>query len=473
MPERSYANRGRFAAWRHCAPGPVARALVLLAALLLAALVLAPIPLRADGVRILEDDRESLQARADITARARSHIELSYFCIGEDEVALGSMALLREAALRGVRVRVLVDALHNELPRNVQDELIRAGVELREYHPPRLDRPGWIPTRLHDKLWLVDGQEMITGGRNMESRYFGFDEVNFRDRDVYVAGEAAAAASRYFDSIWGHEEVTAVSRTPATRTSSVPAAGRRISDGPAPSAATTTAAAQRQLSEAREALATKYGVLPPRGPTVAPPPSLRTNPVQFWFDPPGEKATAAGISGEIEGLVAAARQSIEIETPYLVLSDRFRAALAAARQRGVRVQITTNSLASTNSILAQAAYTAQRDQMRELGIELWEFRGPRCLHAKSFVVDDRLALIGSFNLDPRSELRDTQVAVLIDDPRIASQLSGFHAGNRANAVVYVTDQAEPPAAEEPAVRPKRKALFGLSRLLWPLVKDEL
>ncbi|MBX7168423.1 MAG: phosphatidylserine/phosphatidylglycerophosphate/cardiolipin synthase family protein [Pirellulales bacterium] len=466
MKLQTHASQGNLAACSSRAPGWQCCARAVFALVLLA---LPPQALHADGLRILEDDRAALQARIDVVARAQTRIDLAYFCIGDDDLAVGLLALLRDAAQRGVRVRVLVDAMHNEIPAGVQAELVRSGVEVRNYHPARLDRPDWITTRLHDKVWLIDARELITGGRNLEARYFGYEEFNFRDRDVYVTGRGAAAAGEYFDAIWRHDAV--VPFTPPQPSRSDP--NERVYGGVRNNHTATKqrAAAERQLADAKAALVTRYGLQVPVGPDWSRE-VLPVTAIRFLYDPPGEKANGAGITHDLEALIRNAAQSIEIETPYLVLSERFSAALAAARTRGVQVRIATNSLGSTNSVIAQAAYTSQREAMLGLGIELWEYHGPRCLHSKSFVIDSRQAVIGSFNLDPRSELRDTQVAVLIDDPRVALQLAALHAGNRQSAARYAPGSTQQPASAAKASL-QRKAFFGVSRLLWPLVKDEL
>ena len=112
-------------------------------------------------------------------------------------------------------------------------------------------------------------------------------------------------------------------------------------------------------------------------------------------------------------------------------------------EKGVRVRISTNSLASTDNIPAFSGYHRQRPRLLDAGIELYEYRPhpeiketlieryPElarlnpvfALHAKSMVIDDRLVYIGTFNLDPRSANLNTEVGVLIDSPQLARQLT--------------------------------------------------
>jgi len=105
--------------------------------------------------------------------------------------------------------------------------------------------------------------------------------------------------------------------------------------------------------------------------------------------------------------------------------------------RGVRVRISTNSLASTDNIQAFSGYQGQREDLLEAGVELFEFmdepsireelidRYPRIADndAKSMVIDGRIVFIGTFNLDPRSANLNTEVGMLVDSPEIGRQVT--------------------------------------------------
>src|SRR5687768_770244 len=112
------------------ADGPlrrVARGSILLA--VFAVLSQAPAPARADVVRILCDDREAAQARADLIQTAESEINVASFAVADDQIGRAFLALLRDAARRGVTVRLLVDGLNNHIPDNIQRQLIACGVQ--------------------------------------------------------------------------------------------------------------------------------------------------------------------------------------------------------------------------------------------------------------------------------------------------------------------------------------------------------
>jgi putative cardiolipin synthase len=133
-----------------------------------------------------------------------------------------------------------------------------------------------------------------------------------------------------------------------------------------------------------------------------------------------------------------------IQSPYLVMSDNAKALFRAAVARGVKVRILTNSLASTDNLQAFSGYRNQRKQLLKMGLDIREYKPDPAnrselmsranppavppvfaLHAKSMVVDGRIACIGTFNFDPRSENLNTEVAAVIHHEGLARRLQAL------------------------------------------------
>ena len=135
------------------------------------------------------------------------------------------------------------------------------------------------------------------------------------------------------------------------------------------------------------------------------------------------------------------------------------------RSRGVRVRISTNSLASTDNLQAFSGYIDQRESLLAMRLEVFEYQpDPQvqkdvmqrylalraeapifALHAKTLVVDRRVVYIGTYNLDPRSENLNTEVGVVIHDTRQASSVADaidrdMLPGNSWNAAADDPDQ---------------------------------
>jgi len=410
----------------------------------------------ADAIRLLTSEREAAEARAEMVLDAREEVLAGYFIVGSDPFSLTALSLLRDAARRGVRVKLLVDDQWNKIPQAVQAHLLQEGIEIRTYHPFNLGKLHWISRRLHDKLVVVDGEVLLAGGRNIESPYFGLGPKqlgrrNYLDCDVQVKGSAAAEARAYFLSLWDSRHVRKREvRRPMVE---VEKAARQL-DG-------YKEWLDARIAEARAA---------PRPPLDDP---LPVEGVHFLHDPVGHKRSG-DVAHELGRLVESARESVIIESPYLVPSRAFRSLLESAHERGLHVRILTNSLATTDNLWPQAGYAGRKKWLVRTGVELWEYRGPECLHAKAAVIDGERAVVGSFNLDPRSEKLNSELALVIESREAAEILRRTMDAHLERA--WRIDARGIPEGESeryPGV-PKRKVMkLRLYRLLAPFVAKQL
>ena len=417
---------------------------------------LLPSPVLADRVHLLETDREAAEARVEMVLAARGEVLASAFIFGDDPFTLTSLALLRDAARRGLRVQVIVDAQWNKIPRAVQAHLLAEGIEIHEYHPFRLDRLRWTLRRMHDKMVVADGRELLAGGRNVESTYFGFGRQirrrNYVDLDLQVEGNAAAEARAYFRQLWVSREVRAV-EVQATPAEMAEASGLLDKH---------KAWLDARIDEARH------------DPNRAAAELTEVGPVRFLHDPVGRKGRERGVADELRDLLDSARQSVLIESPYLVPSRAFRESLRQALARRVHVRILTNSLATTDNLWPQAGYVGHKKELVRGGVELWEYLGPECLHAKTAVIDGETVIVGSYNLDPRSERLNTELALAFRDQPLAAELRRTLDEHLARAA-RIDARGFPEGADEPYPGiPRSKVLkLRLLRLLTPFLEKQL
>jgi len=413
-------------------------------------------PAAADEVRLLHTAREAAEERVRLVLAAREEINAEYFIVGGDPFSLTALTLLRDAARRGLTVRLIVDAQWNKIPKPVQAHLIEEGVQIRVYHPFLLWKPRWITRRLHDKLLVVDGQTMVGGGRNIESPYFDLgrqvDRRNYIDLDILVRGESAARAREYFMTLWESREVRPGKASVSPRKLEK---AERLLD--------------RQEAWLNERIETVRGT-----PAAAPRPLDEVGEVEFLHDPVGRKGRAPGVGEALFALMAAAESSVVIESPYLVPSRAFKKALASALDRGVRVRILTNSLATTDNLFPQAGHAGQKKKLVKAGVELWEYTGPECLHGKAAVIDDRIAVVGSFNLDPRSEHLNTELAIVLRDPEQTAELLRVM-DTHLERSVRIDRKGRPEGADRryPGVSRCKVCKLRLLRLIAPFIKRQL
>ena len=369
-----------------------------LLAVLVAALALNA---KADAVRILEDAGEAAQARVDLIQQARSEINALYFLARNDRVTMTALALLREAERSGVPARLLVDANFHHIPKAVLAHLRDEGVQVKEFHPLTLRHPSWIWRRMHEKLVVVDGQRYVTGGRNLAEAYFGLAaKKNYVDRDVFVEGRSAADADQHFDVLWASVHVRELRER-------VSPAERRAAAG----------LLDRVLAELR---CGDGFVRLDTGRDWAGGAHLAAE-VRFLHDPIGD---GRRVGERLHEIFEGAQTSIVIESPYLVPGRALRRLLERKAREGVHVQIVTNSIRSTDGLLPFAGYLKYRHRLVAAGIDIREYKGPDTLHAKSAVVDGRIVLVGSYNLDSRSQNLDLEAMCVAEDEDLARELLG-------------------------------------------------
>ena len=174
--------------------------------------------------------------------------------------------------------------------------------------------------------------------------------------------------------------------------------------------------------------------------------------VAFVSDAPGKNDGTQGLGGggistsALIELIQQADSSINIQTPYLITSEMGRDLFRSAVRRGVDVRILTNSLASTDNVEAFSSYQSTREELLATGVRIFEFRPDAAerkemmtgalqatlehvpvfgLHAKTMVIDGRITVIGTFNLDPRSANLNTEcVAVIYSEKITAGVMEG-------------------------------------------------
>jgi cardiolipin synthase C len=405
------------------------------------------------GVYVLETGEEALITRAWLADHARESIDVQYFIWSTDNIGILAAAALLRAAERGVRVRVIVDALLIDAPPDSLIALARhPRIDIRIYNPKAsagvsLPARFWnvatdfrgVNQRMHDKVVIVDGVAAVTGGRNMATEYYDYNrEYNFRDRDALLAGEVVKQAQASFARFWDSAlSVPAEDLFSGVRLE--PAAVERIYA----ELGAYARSPENFAPEVRAAIAASTQAFPRIARQAV------WGRAEFISDAPG-KNESRGLAGggrtaaELARLVDGAQERVVIQSPYLVFSDRALDLFRRLTARGVKVRISTNSLASTDNIQAFSGYRSQRAALLAMGLQIHEYRpDPQVqrelmsrsapgqirgsgrapifsLHAKTLVVDGRAVYIGTFNFDPRSENLNTEVGVVMHDAALAA-----------------------------------------------------
>jgi putative cardiolipin synthase len=396
------------------------------------------------GFRLLVSGQESFLARAVLAESAERTLDLQYYIVAEDATATLLLYRALSAAQRGVRVRLLVDdiyaagrdfdfatvAAHPNVQVRVFNPFLRRGSlgisRVLEYigDRARLNR------RMHNKLWIADNAVAVFGGRNLGDAYFNVEgEDDFADLDVLAAGPVVAELSRGFDDYWNSEWAVPIEAF----LGELP----EIADlDEALSRLSAKAARFRETAYARTLRDNELGRRVRDGRLAL----LAARATALYDDPVKLSSAAADGEGRIapvlRGTVEAARREVILISPYFIPSERGLGVLGALAGRGVQVRVLTNSLASTDVPVVHAGYARYRGPLLARGVHLHEFRpgaarsgsvrpglsSGASLHAKAVVVDRRIVLVGSMNLDPRSRLENTEVVVLIESAELGAEL---------------------------------------------------
>jgi len=436
---------------------------------------------RADNYLLLDRDEDAAQIRIDLIRGAHTSIDATYFIVGKDGVALSILAELRAAARRGITVRMIIDAPFNAIPLPIRAALRQGGVELQEYHPFRLSKPAWWGRRMHDKLLIVDGVHLVTGGRNLDAAYFGLKDEegsdaprDYIDRDAYVQGPAAERAHAYFHAVWDSKEVRRVKLGRfRPRSMDEDCKGNRRCEERKSRLVAEIEEGSRTLDERYHAL-DAAGII--RRDVVEPLVFAGTEvgPVTFLHDPVGKKNSDDGMGETLFSMMDRTETSMLLESPWLVPSRELLESFDRALARGVQVRVLTNSWATTDSLMTHAGYTRYRKGLAKKGVELWEYAGPGCLHSKTGVLDGRQVMIGSFNLDPRSEHFNSEVAIVFDHEDAAAQARAPLDERLTKAVrIGPNGKPVPGPVTIPKMPFKRRLMLGLARIVAIFVHRQL
>ena len=450
-PDRDRPQSAAVPASEHTALGRVSRVTQAAAAL----------PAGADpttsGFRLLPLGGFSLEARSQLASRAQVSLDLQYYHFANDEAGRHLLRALRDAAHRGVRVRLLLDDLYT----GGEDELLQSfaahpGVEVRLFNPFTAARGGgvlrrflaapgqWsrINHRMHNKLFIADGALAVMGGRNIANEYFLRNAAadNFIDVDALVAGPVLPPLQALFDRYWNSDSVSRL-QVIAPTSRDAGALQAEFESRTAPTQSAESRAMTRMDLSAQDVLG--HGPVGPeleRGVL-----DMHWGPAYVFADHPdkpfegsaGGELMETSVAFNLFEAIRMAQREVTVSSPYFIPGSHGMALMRDLRGQGVQVRVLTNSATSTDEPLAYLGYSRYREPLLTLGVQLYELSQRRLmdntrmfhfgaslgrLHAKTAVIDRRVSYIGSLNLDPRSATLNTEIGAVIDSAPLAAEL---------------------------------------------------
>lgn len=410
-----------------------------------------------DKAVIIEDRVFSATTRLNLIENAESSIKLAYYAVHDGVSSDVFYASLLEAADRGVEVLLLFDGIFHNLRGSQRATywalIAHPNVSVRFFEPLDILKPWTLNNRLHDKIIIVDDAFALLGGRNIGDKYYleNYHREVVEDRDVLIVGDQSPPEAQsvlhefnaYFSLLWNHrytkEKDSAVSKRNAKR------------------AAGATDHLFKTIARMREGNPEHFNqeidwqalALPTRKIT------LITNPIERLNKDPV-------ILKELIALGNQAESSIFMQSPYIVPTwqmKRYR----PDHLPQASLDLLTNSAASSPNIFAVAGYLNHRKSLAEESTTLFEYHGPGSIHAKSYLFDDRLSVIGSFNIDGRSSFLSTESMVVIDSPEVAESLLKSMEHLQGLSIAHPgTEKSNTPAREIAWVK---RLIVGFNRIL--------
>lgn len=406
------------------------------------------------GVYVLEEETESLLSRAWLSQNAEKTIDIQYFIFAADNIGLIGADYLVKAAERGVKVRLLVDdlmvdakgdellklAAHENLSIKIYNPLANIGKNIFQKMINLTTNFHDFNQRMHNKTFTVDGNVSITGGRNIADEYFGYDhKYNFRDRDVLLLGGTAGHIQTSFDEFWQDELSVPVEQLVKSKGSDTILANYDALHEYACDPENFVPQIRHQINNLHQVF-----------PSIEKEGKLHwLKGVEYISDIPGKNKENKFLGGsglstqKLISLVSKAKKSVVIQTPYLVTTTLSRDIFKALTDKGVEIKILTNSLASNDNLEAFNGYQRDRKALLKTGVRIYEFKPDAAirqkimsdvmeqqltttpifgLHAKSMVIDDKITVIGTFNLDPRSANLNTESITVIPSAEITKSV---------------------------------------------------
>lgn len=331
--------------------------------------VLGNIFTEGNTLKVLKNGEEIFPAMLEAVKEAEESIDFVTFVYWTGDIAREFAAALADRARAGVRVRVILDGF-GSLPMDqaLIDDMRAAGAVVERFRPIARWKFWESDHRTHRKVLVCDNKVAFTGGVGIADEWGGDARTpdEWRDTHFKITGPAVLGLRAAFLTDWrdvGHRIDTAdIDVDPPDASGDVTLG---VVDG----------SAQIGFNDAERLL---------------------------------------------EAVVAAAEERIVIQTPYFNPTDELIDALAAARRRRVEVDILVPGPhidKRVSAIVAQEHYYPLIDH----GVRVWIYQ-PTMMHVKAVIVDDELAMVGSVNINMRSVEKDEEVAVIVLDRDIVSEL---------------------------------------------------
>lgn len=390
------------------------------------------------GIYPLGQGMDALGVRLRLAEVAEKSIDLQYFLMKQDTAGLVMMNALLKAADRGVRVRFLLDDIFT----TAEDQALllinqHPNIEVRLFNP--ISRRGFAALnfvgdfrqanrRMHNKSFTADNQVSVVGGRNIADEYFELKTGSeFVDFDVMVLGPIANDISESFDEYWNHSRAVPINQISANKANEDLETVRATIEEEFNGLYDTVYGQALESQLLQDLIADRRRLFPAEMRVLSDAPDKLLNEIS-------EEHMRLAIN--LRQVLLSAEQEVIMISPYYVPGDGGVELVRNLVDKGLRVVVFTNSLASNNHVPVHGGYARYRKKVIKAGAELYEARvnsarerrgsddGPDTLtlHTKAFLIDRRYLFVGSLNLDPRSIEINAEMGLLVDSAELIAYM---------------------------------------------------
>lgn len=384
---------------------------------------------------------DALASRLFLIDNAKSTLDIQYYIFEDDKIGKVVATHILKASRRGVKVRILLD----DLSTTGKDRAITAlasnkNIEVKFFNP-NIYRTSFrnmalildvekLGKRMHNKALIADGVVAIIGGRNIGDVYFASSgDTIFLDYDLLVVGSVLPDINREFSLYWSSRESKFTKDILPKGSSSYNSIEERLNSEVK---AFYSSRVGKELNRCNFNQGIKNGNLK----------LIVADKTELYYDHPSkvsrdENDTKYHISGQLSSNLNKIKKSVVIISPYFIPSDEMVNALSVLIKRGIDVVVVTNSLSSTDVSPVYAGYKGYIKPLVEMGVKLYELKANSfndileskklkdipsiSLHTKMIVIDDRSLIIGSANIDPRSNKLNTELLMIIKSKKMAKE----------------------------------------------------
>lgn len=367
-----------------------------------------------DRVRLLTETADAMGHRLRMISDAQEEILLSASEWRADSAGTAVAAMLRNAAQRGVKVRILVDGASALLHMTGEPVFLalaaEPNVEIKTYQFPDPRHPTALAHHLHENYLVVDNRFYILGGRTLEEESLGKrsdDALNF-DLLVWNTSKKVKKSSlsklrAYFESVWALERCTEWHNDEsALEKTQVVEAARKMDN----LVVDLTIDYYSYFDELN------YKKL-----------TLPTNKITLLSNPVETVPAEPRLMYTMTELMKGAEESVLLMTPYVICDKEMYQSLSDIAAAVPSFDLMLNSVASASSPLYASDYLRSKSRVLKTGASVSEYVGTEhTLNGTAAVIDSSLSLLGSFHWSMRSAYLDTDLALCVDAPKLNKAL---------------------------------------------------